>query len=55
MSNSSTQLNFVHFTDDTTVFISSPNFDELYYTINSELRKIDEWLMLNRLLLIKYQ
>ena len=37
------------FADDTTVFYSSKNFQELSDVVNNELSKIKEWLNANRL------
>ena len=42
-------LSFIHFADDTTVFIRGDNLDSLYDTMNNELKKIDSWLCSNKL------
>ena len=42
-------LKFVHYADDTTVFISGANLAQLSETLNEELKKIDFWLQANRL------
>ena len=49
MSKSSSHLKFVHFADDTTVFASKHNINDLFNTINDELKNIDNWLLANRL------
>ena len=49
MSKSSSHLKFVHFADDTTVFASKNNINDLFNTINDELKNIDNWLLANRL------
>lgn len=49
MSQSSSNLKFIHFADDTTVFASGQNLDEVAEVVNAELTKIDEWLKSNRL------
>jgi hypothetical protein len=46
---SSDLLNFVHFADDTTVFIAGSDPDILVDTVNAELAKVDIWLQANRL------
>lgn len=45
----SSKLNFIHFADDTTLFIRGPNPDELCNVIIEELKLIDLWLGSNRL------
>lgn len=49
MSRCCSKLNFVHFADDTTVFLAGPNLSDLYDDMNSELKLIDLWLCANRL------
>jgi len=49
MSSSSNVLNFVHFADDTTVFMRHDNVDELKRMVNVELAGVDTWLKINRL------
>ena len=41
--------NFIHFYDDTTVFLSHPNSDALNVSFNEELCEVSEWLRVNRL------
>lgn len=45
----SNKLGFVHFADDTTVFIRGKNLDSVYAEMNSELVAIDTWLCANKL------
>ncbi len=45
----STSLKLLSFADDTTVFISGPNLNELNNTMNSELNKLFVWLNENKL------
>ena len=45
----SDKLSFVHFADDTTVFMSGDDLTILCQDINSELVKVTEWLRSNRL------
>jgi hypothetical protein len=49
MSRVSRELQFVHFADDTTVFLEGSNLSELFDVMNRELDKIDKWLSCNRL------
>lgn len=49
MENSSSELRFIHFADDTTVFLSGSDADHLCDLLNVELGKIDLWLQTNRL------
>jgi hypothetical protein len=49
MKNSSDKLDFVHFADDTTVFLEGNNLCNLYDSVNFELEKVDEWLRCNKL------
>ena len=37
------------FADDTTLYLSGPNLQQLEKTVNAELQKISQWLSLNRL------
>ena len=46
---SSNQMRFVHFADDTTVFASDSNINNVHTTVNMELVGIDNWLKANRL------
>jgi len=45
----SEKLNFIHFADDTTVFRSSTDIDDLAVVMNSELGNVVQWLHANRL------
>ena len=47
MCNSSENLEFLLFADDTNVFLSGYNIDEHYSTMNSELTKITNWCASN--------
>ena len=49
MRKSTDLLNFIHFADDTTVFLKDKCLSNLYDTINSELEKVDRWLCANKL------
>ena len=49
MHRASKKLKFIHFADDTTVYLSGPNLRELCITVGEELTKIDEWLKANKL------
>ena len=49
MSESTRELNFIHFADDTTVFTSGKDQDAVMRVVNQELTHIDEWLKANRL------
>jgi len=49
MSRCTEGLKFIHFADDTTVFRSGACVDDLAAEINTELRKIERWLCVNRL------
>jgi len=49
MSRSSEIFSFVHYADDTTIFMSHLDVGELEQTVNSELVKVDLWLKANRL------
>jgi hypothetical protein len=49
MSTSSNHLQYVHFADDTTVFISGNDFGDTVRRVNGELDAVDEWLKANRL------
>ena len=42
-------MRFVHFTDDTTVFASNSNINNVHATVNRELVGVDNWLKANRL------
>ena len=49
MSKSTSNLQYINFADDTTVYISGSNLDELSHILNSELSNLDQWLQSNRL------
>ena len=42
-------MRFVHFTDDTTVFASNSDINNVHATVNRELVGVDNWLKDNRL------
>ena len=52
MHRSSDQLRFVHFADDTTVFASNSDINNVHASVNRELVGVDNWLKSNRLSLI---
>ena len=39
------------FADDTTVLIESQNYNNIVFTLNTELQKLDVWLQANKLTL----
>ena len=49
MYRSSNQMCFVHFADDTTVFASDSDINNIHATVNTELVAVDNWLNANRL------
>ena len=49
MSRASSKLKFIHFADDTTVYMSGNNLLNLYSDVNRELDKVCLWLRTNRL------
>ena len=49
MNKYSSKLNFVHFADDTTVFMSGKNLQSLCEEVSVELDKVWEWLKCNKL------
>ena len=49
MYRSSNQMRFVHFADDTTVFSSDSDINNVHSTVNRELVGVNNWLMANRL------
>ena len=49
MCRSSNQMRFVHFADDTTVFASDSEINNVHATVNRELVGVDNWLKANRL------
>ena len=44
MYRSSNQMRFVHFVDDTTVFASDSDINDVHATVNRELVGVDDWL-----------
>ena len=46
---SSSKLQFIHFADDTTVFMSGDNLGELCREVSEKLEKVNGWLNDNRL------
>ena len=51
MYRSSNKMRFVHFADDTTVFASDSDINNVHATVNRELVGVDNWLKSNRLCL----
>ena len=49
MHRSSDNLRFVHFADDTTVFASDSDINNVHASVNRELVGVDNWLKTNRL------
>ena len=49
MYRSSNQMCFVHFADDTTVFASDSDINNVLATVNRELVGVNNWLKANRL------
>ena len=49
MHRSSDQLCFVHFADDTTVFASDSDINDVHASVNRELVGVDNWLKTNKL------
>ena len=45
----SNKLTFIHFADDTTVFMSGSDLERLCEEVSQELQKVDEWMRANRL------
>ena len=45
----SDKLKFLHFADDTTVYMSGSDLERLCVDVENELRKVNEWLNENRL------
>ena len=39
------------FADDTTVLIEGQNYNNIIFTLNTELQKLDVWLQANKLIL----
>ena len=51
LQNASTILKFILFADDTNIFLSDKDIKTLFCTLNSELKKVNQWLLYNRLTL----
>ena len=49
MHRSSDRMSFVHFADDTTVFSSDSDINNVHASVNRELVRVDNWLKTNRL------
>ena len=49
LTNSSSLLEFVLFADDSNVFISNSNYDDLLRILNEELKNISQWFKANNL------
>ena len=49
MYRSTNQMRFVHLADDTTVFVSGSDINNVQDTVNRELVSVDNWLKGNRL------
>ena len=49
MNRTSDELNFIHFADDTTVYMSGRDLKALCENVSEELNKVNEWLKANRL------
>ena len=49
MYRSSNQMRFVYFADDTTVYASDSDINNVHSTVNRELVGVDNWLKANRL------
>ena len=51
MPNISNQLDFFLFADDTNIYVEADNLDSIEKITNKELKKLQEWLITNRLAL----
>ena len=51
MPNISNQLDFFLFADDTNIYVEADNLDSIEKIMNKELKKLQEWLITNRLAL----
>ena len=51
LNNSTSNLSTILFADDTNLFCSGKDLEELELLINEELAHVQEWLMLNKLTL----
>ena len=47
--NCTNQLSVLSYADDTTVYLSGPNTNEMIDIMNTELKKLYDWLCANRL------
>ena len=45
----SNKLTFIHFADDSTIFMSGSDLERLCEEVSEELQKVDEWVRANRL------
>ena len=45
----SNKLTFIHFADDTAVFMSGSDLERLCEEVSEELQKVDEWMRANML------
>ena len=48
---STNKLKFILFADDTTIFLQGNNLENITHTLNTELRKVSNWIMSNKLTL----
>lgn len=51
MSNSSDKIKFLHFADDTNIYVEGENINNLADLLSNELCNVDKWLTANRLAL----
>ena len=49
MANCSNILNFILFADDTTIIYSGKNVSEIFRQVNTELCKLQNWFVANKL------
>ena len=49
MHRASEKLKFVHFADDTTVYMSRSDLNQLCVDVSAELERVEEWMRVNRL------
>ncbi len=47
--NSSIELNFCLFADDTSILFANKNLDLIEQTVNTQLTNVSEWLLANKL------
>ena len=48
MCRSSEKLHFIHFADDTTMYMTGNDFVTLCHNVSIELNRVSEWLKCNR-------